>query len=48
MTAATEVRVTDDRPYASVGDRSLVSENEADPRASTITLLFNWTESSRR
>jgi hypothetical protein len=43
-----QVRVSDDRSYATIGDRFLVTENEADPRASTINLLLNWTASSRR
>ena len=43
-----QLRVTDDRPYGSVGDRFLVSDNEADPRASMIHLLFNWASPGRR
>ncbi|HEU4925499.1 MAG TPA: protein kinase [Vicinamibacterales bacterium] len=37
-----QLRVSDDSPYAVVGDRFLVTENELDPRASTIQVLVNW------
>jgi dipeptidyl aminopeptidase/acylaminoacyl peptidase len=36
-------RVSSDTPYATVGDRFLVAENEADVGISTINLLLNWT-----
>ena len=42
------LRATEVSPYASVGDRFLVSEQEADPRASIINLLLNWTAPPRR
>lgn len=40
--------VSDERPYATVGDRFLVTENENDPYASTINLLLNGTTPARR
>jgi hypothetical protein len=42
------LRATETSPYFSVGDRFLVSEQEADPRASIINLLVNWTVPPRR
>ena len=42
------LRATEVSPYVSVGDRFLVSEQEADPRASIINLLLNWTAPPRR
>jgi len=45
---AVQLTATDDRPYVSVGDRFLVSENDDDPYASTINLLLNWTTPSTR
>ena len=47
ITPATQIRATGDSPYATVGDRILVTENEADPRASTINVLLNWTAPRR-
>jgi eukaryotic-like serine/threonine-protein kinase len=44
---AVQLRVSDDSPYAVVGDRFLVTENEPDPRASTIQVLVNWTAPRR-
>jgi len=35
------LRTSDDRSYASVGDRFLVNEHEDDPRAATINVLMN-------
>jgi Tol biopolymer transport system component len=40
-------RVSSDSPYAVVGDRFLVTESEADPGASTIQVLVNWTAPRR-
>ena len=48
MKPAVQVTVTDDRAYATLGDRFLVAEREADPREGTINLLVNWTTSTRR
>ena len=48
LKSAVQLRTSDDRSYASVGDRFLVNENENDPRASTIHLLLNWTPPNRR
>jgi len=48
LKSALQLRTSDDRSYASVGDRFLVNENENDPRASTIHLLLNWTPLNRR
>jgi len=33
--------------YGTVGNRFLVTENESDPRASTINVLMNWTAPPR-
>jgi Tol biopolymer transport system component len=46
--SAVQLRTSDDRSYASVGDRFLVNENEEDPRASTINVLLNRTTISRQ
>ena len=45
---ALQAGISDDRPYSTIGDRFLVTENEADPRASIINLLLNWTAANRR
>ena len=45
---AVQLNVSDDRPYGTVGDRFLVTENEDDPHASTINLLLNWATPARR
>ena len=37
-----QVTVADDYPYVPMGDRFLVTENEADLRNSTINLVLNW------
>jgi|RhiMetdeSRZDD1v2_1073273.scaffolds.fasta_scaffold00490_31 hypothetical protein len=42
-----QLRVSDDSPYAVVGDRFLVTESEVDPRASTIQVLVNWNSPRR-
>jgi hypothetical protein len=41
------LRASSDSPYSVIGDRFLVTENEADPRASTIQVLVNWTAPRR-
>jgi len=46
--SAVLLRTSDDRSYASVGDRFLVNEHEDDPRASTINVLMNRTTTVNR
>jgi serine/threonine protein kinase/Tol biopolymer transport system component len=41
------VRVSSDTPFATIGERFLVTETETDPRASTINVLMNWTAQGR-
>jgi eukaryotic-like serine/threonine-protein kinase len=41
LKSAVVLRTSDDRSYASVGDRFLVNEHEDDPRAATINVLMN-------
>jgi Tol biopolymer transport system component len=45
---AVRLLASDDRPYATVGDRFLITENEVDPRGSTINLLLNWSAPARQ
>jgi len=47
LTPAMQIRATGDSPYGTVGNRFLVTENESDPRASTINVLMNWTAPPR-
>jgi hypothetical protein len=37
------VRVSSDTPYATVGERFLVAENDSDAGAAAIHLMLNWT-----
>jgi Tol biopolymer transport system component len=48
MKPAVQLNVGDDRPYGTVADRFLVTENEDDPHASTINVLLNWPTPNRR
>jgi eukaryotic-like serine/threonine-protein kinase len=41
------LRVSEGSPFSVVGDRFLVTEEEADARASTIQVLVNWTAPRR-
>ena len=48
LKSAVLLRTSDDRSFASAGDRFLVNEQEDDPRASTINVLMNRTTPASR